>query len=181
MSSGYSWILPLVDSISNRSELSLLLVLGGGLLSPLGFLCCLTGGARKTAKEGGEKEHMSRCHSTQHLRTRGIQWVAYLLRAIRQRPGAVKYCAQASVLSPWSNQTNPARQTTRKLNLFYFYFSSLAKQVVVVRAPGSLLLKSWSFLSHGFGEFNNNKKWRQSRCSVWSCCVIKNIHVNTGD
>lgn len=62
----------------------------------------------------------------------------YLLRAIRrrQRPGAVKYCAQPSVSSQWSKQTNPSDKQLGGLTFF-----SLAK-VVFASAPGSLLLKS---------------------------------------
>lgn len=167
-----SWIPPLVDSISFRSELSFFFL--SSLLAAHRSCYFAWGFALLAA---GAQKHMSRCHSAQRLRTRGIEWV-YLLRAIRrrQRPGAVKCCAQPSVFSQWSNQTNPSDKQLGKINLFF----SLAKTswCVHTRKP---VFKVIINLSHGFGEFNNNKKWRQSRCSVWSCCVIKNIHVNTGD
>lgn len=90
-------------------------------------------------------------------------------------PGAVKYCAEASVSRQWTNLSNPPDKQPRRLTSL-----SLAKLVLSLRHR-KVRFEMIANLSHGFGEFNNNKKWRQSRCIVWSCCVIKNIHVNRGE
>lgn len=90
-------------------------------------------------------------------------------------------CAQPSV----SGVTRLIHQTNNSGSLTFFSHAKL----LLLSADGSAVLFFFYFfffqivpnLSHGFGEFNNNKKWRLSRCPVWSCCVIKNIHVNTGD
>lgn len=44
----------------------------------------------------------------------------YLLRAVRrrQRPEAVKHCAQPPVSSQWSNQTNPSDKQLGRLTFF---------------------------------------------------------------
>lgn len=90
-------------------------------------------------------------------------------------PGAVKYCAEASVSRQWTNLSNPSDKQLRRLTSL-----SLAKLVLSL-SHRKVRFEMIANLSHGFGEFNNNKKWRQSRCIVWSCCVIKNIHVNRGE
>lgn len=130
-----SWIPPLVDSISFRSELSFFFL--SSLLAAHRSCYFAWGFALLAA---GAQKHMSRCHSAQRLRTRGIEWV-YLLRAIRrrQRPGAVKCCAQPSVFSQWSNQTNPSDKQLGKINLFL-----ASRKLVDVSTPGSLFLKSLS-------------------------------------
>lgn len=96
----------------------------------------------------GAEKHMSRCHSAQHFAD-GRNPVSTCCGAIRrrQRPGAVRYCAQPSVSSQWSNQTNPSDKQLGKINLFLAspnYFSS--------PQPEDLFLISPSFLSHGFLE-----------------------------
>lgn len=90
-------------------------------------------------------------------------------------PGAVKYCAKASVSRQWTSLSNPSDKQLRRL-------SSLSlEKLLLSLSHGKVGFEMIPILSHGFGEFNNNKKWRQSRCIVWTCCVIKHIHVNTGE
>lgn len=94
-------------------------------------------------------------------------------------------CAQPSV----SGVTRLIHQTNNSGSLTFFflaernYFFSPRTEALSLSPLFFLNNKKKNVLnlSHGFGEFNNNKKWRLSRCPVWSCCVIKNIHVNTGD
>lgn len=123
----YYWIPPLVDSISFRSRSFSLVLAHEGIFSYASWL--LAAGAQK---------HMSRCHLRATFADGRERSCEYLLRAIRrrQRPGAVKYCAQPSVSSQWSKQTNPSDKQLGGLTFF-----SLAK-VVFASAPGSLLLKS---------------------------------------
>lgn len=90
-------------------------------------------------------------------------------------PELSNYCAQPLVFSQWSDETNPP---DKQLGRLTFFQPRETSSCLRNRKP---VFKIIANLSHGFGEFNNNKKWRLSRCSVWSCCVIKNIHVNTGD
>lgn len=90
-------------------------------------------------------------------------------------PGAVRYCAEASVSRQWTNLSNPSDKQLRRLT------SLCLAKLVLGLSHRKDRLEMIPNLSHGFGEFNNNKKWRQSRCAVWSCCVIKNIHVKGGE
>lgn len=63
----------------------------------------------------------------------------YLLRTKRrrQRPGAVKYCAQASGFRQWTNLSNPWDKQLRRLTSL-----SLAK-LVLVSVTGRIVLKSF--------------------------------------